>query len=184
MAAEEFQLLDFGPGWKVTNENLIELVELFVDQLDWSPRPGEWSARAIYVHLIAARYVAPIVSGDDLAHLPDIGAACRSPEGIQAELARSWSMLARFLSDKARLEALYDDGAGDARERPAGPPAMGSVERASAGFALGYSDEPERYNGHYVAYHRFAHDLHHRSTLIGHLAALGVSLDGHRVRPL
>jgi hypothetical protein len=29
-----------------------------------------------------------------------------------------------------------------------------------------------------------AHDLHHRSTIIGHMAQLGISLDGHRVRPL
>jgi len=45
-------------------------------------------------------------------------------------------------------------------------------------------EEPVVYDGHYLAYHRMAHDLHHRSTIIGHLGRLGISLEGHRVRPL
>jgi hypothetical protein len=61
---------------------------------------------------------------------------------------------------------------------------LGSVERASAGMDLGYVDQLDDYTGHYITYHRFAHDLHHRSTLIGYLSQLGVSLDGHRIRPL
>lgn len=175
--------LDFGPGWEATNDNLIELVDLFDgDRLDWFPRAGEWSARVIYTHLIAARYHGPIPDPDDLAHFETLFGNCATPLGIQDELRRSWAMVAEFLSNEARLDATYQDGAGE--PGGAAPAAMGSMERAEAGLDLGYVDVPERNTGHYIAYHRFAHDLHHRSTLVGYLAELGVTLDGRRIRPL
>jgi hypothetical protein len=94
-------------------------------------------------------------------------------------------MLARYLSDEAKLDAVYEVPADNSStgDRPA-LPLLGSVERAKAGMDLGYVDQPEQYTGHYIAYHRFAHDLHHRSTLIDYLSQLGMSLDGHRIRPL
>jgi hypothetical protein len=175
--------LDFGPGWETTNHNLIELVDLFDgDKLDWAPK-GEWSARVIYGHLIAARYHGPIPGPDDLARFNGLFAKCATAAGIKEELFSSWAMLASFLSDEARLDALYEDGA-VAGDGEAAPASMGSVERAAAGLDLGYVDRPERYTGHYIAYHRFAHDLHHRSTLVGYLSELGVTLDGRRIRPL
>ncbi len=93
-------------------------------------------------------------------------------------------MLARFLRDPAKLDAVYDDGGTPSPAGPPPSPLLGSVERAQAGMDLGYVDQPDRYSGHYIAYHRFAHDLHHRSTLIGYLSQLGVTLDGRRIRPL
>jgi hypothetical protein len=186
--AAEFARLDFAPGWQTTNDNLIELVDLFTDHtIDWTPREGEWSPRIILMHIIGARYHGPIESPEDMTHHQGGGviANCRTREGIKQELRTSWEMVARFLSDQAKLDAVYEVG-GDSEsgaERPA-PPTLGSVERAAAGMDLGYVDEPEQYTGHYIAYHRFAHDLHHRSTLIGYLSQLGVSLDGRRIRPL
>ncbi|MCH7617933.1 MAG: hypothetical protein J4O14_06860 [Chloroflexi bacterium] len=44
--------------------------------------------------------------------------------------------------------------------------------------------EPEKYDGHYVAYHRLAHDLHHRGAVLDYLGQLGVSLEGLMIRPL
>lgn len=182
--SEGFQRLDFGPGWRTTNDNLIELVDLFpADGLDWTPREGEWSAWIIYAHLIGARYHGPIPNPEDLAHLDEIMGNCRTGQGIKDELEISWTMLARFLSNPIRLDAIYDPGTSAAGSQPPAPPTMGSVERINAGLDIGYVDNPEEYTGHYIAYHRFAHDLHHRSTLVGY-RQLGVTLDGHRIRPL
>ena len=91
----------------------------------------------------------------------EIVATVGTKAGLQKALATSWELIARFVSDPAKLNAVY------------GPPGNDPM----------YLD-PEIYDGHYVAYHRFAHDLHHRSTIIGYLSDLGVSLDGRRVRPL
>ncbi len=163
-AAEPFPRLDFAPHWQVMNSNLIEILELFSEAgLDWTPVEGEWSARQIVLHLILARYHGPIAGPRDVAHMDQAITNCSTREGIAEELQSSWAMLANFLSDPAKLDAVYDP---------------------SGGMDLGYVDEPERYTGHYITYHRFAHDVHHRSTLIGHLSQLGVSLDGHRIRPL
>ena len=186
--AASFARLDFAPGWQTTNENLIELVDLFTDEtIDWTPREGEWSARLILSHIIGARYNGPIPTSQDIAHYQDgsLYANCRTREGIKQEFRISWEMLAHFLSDEAKLDAVYkvpanSESGGDRRA----PPLLGSVERAKAGMDLGYVDQPEQYTGHYIAYHRFAHDLHHRSTLIGYMSQLGVSLDGRRIRPL
>lgn len=180
-----FPRLDFAPGWQTTNDNLIELVDLFGEEnLDRVPREGEWPARGIFAHLIGARYHGPVATPAELAHLADVSRHCRAPRGIKRELRISWEMLARFLCDPAKLDAVYDAGATASRSDPVPSPKLGSVGRASAGVDLGYVDEPDEYTGHYIAYHRFAHDLHHRSTLIGYLSQFGVSLDGHRIRPL
>ena len=180
-----FARLDFGPGWQQTNDNLIELVDLFDEtKLDWAPRDVEWPARVIFAHIIGARYHGPIATPDDPARLAEIWRQCRTPDGIKRELRTSWNALARFLADSAKLDAVYASGEPPNPSREAPPPMLGSVERALAGMDLGYVDRPEEYSGHYIAYHRFAHDLHHRSTLIGYLAQLGVSLDGRRIRPL
>jgi len=179
-----YERLDFGPGWQATNDNLVELVDLFGEvRLDWTPQPEEWTARTIFAHIIGARYHGPIPEHDEWAHEGAVIDNCGTAEGIKHELQISWIMIARFLSDRARLNAVYDVPRTEASEEPP-PPLLGSVERAAAGMDLGYVDEPDQYTGHYIAYHRFAHDLHHRSTLIGYLSQLGVSLDGHRIRPL
>jgi hypothetical protein len=181
----QFPRLDFAPGWQTTNANLVELVDLFAgEKLDWVPREGEWPARGIFAHLVAARYHGPIATPDDLAHMGVMWPQFRTPEGIKQELRVSWQMLARFLSDPAGLDMVHDAPVPDTHSQPPPPPTLGSVERALAGMDLGYVDRPDEYTGHYIAYHRFAHDLHHRSTLTGYLSQLGMSLDGHRIRPL
>lgn len=155
--------LDWTAHWRTMNENLIELVDLIPDdRLGWTPREGEWIAPLIFTHLILARHFGPIMTPEDTARIGQIPVNCQSKEGIKKELRASWEMLERFLSDEAKLDASY--GQSD----PNDP------------F---YKNEPD-HSGHYIAYHRFAHDLHHRSTVIGYLAQLGVPLDGHRIRPL
>lgn len=147
------------------NENLIELVDLIPeDKLDWSPNPSEWSFQLILTHVILARYHGPIMTADDMAHLPTVPITAKTKDGIKEELRTSWQMLSHFLADPAKLDGTYEPMGGGPRNY--------------------YTSEPDSYNGHYVAYHRFAHDLHHRSTIIGYLRELGISLDGRRIRPL
>jgi len=156
--------LNFAPHWQTTNENLIELIDLVPDeQLDWAPAPSEWSTRVIVTHIILARYHNPIVPGRDGAQMSDVVIDCRTKEGLKRHLRSSWEMVGSFLSDADKLDAVH--------------------EPLTGGLAPEYV-EPEVYDGHYIAYHRMAHDLHHRSTIIGHLNQLGISLDGHRIRPL
>ena len=156
--------LNFTPHWQTTNENLIELIDLVPEeQLDWAPAPSEWSTRVIVTHIILARYHDPIVPGRDGAQMSDVVIDCRTKEGLKRHLRSSWEMVASFLSDADKLDAVH--------------------EPLTGGLAPEYV-EPEVYDGHYIAYHRMAHDIHHRSTIIGHLNQLGVSLDGHRIRPL
>lgn len=155
--------LDWTPHWRMMNDNLMELVDLLPgDKLAWVPREGEWPAPLIFAHLILARHHGPIMTPDDMARIGQVPVNCQTKDGIKAELRASWGMVERFLSDPAKLDATYE----------------------GANFDGYYNDDPQDYTGHYIAYHRFAHDLHHRSTIIGYLAQLGVPLDGHRIRPL
>jgi len=161
---ESYQRLNFAPYWQMTNDNLVEIVDLVPEEkLDWAPEPTEWSTRVIVTHIILARYHDPIVPGRDGAQMSDVVLECRTRDGLKKHLRSSWEMVAAFLSDSGQLDATH--------------------EPLSGGLAPEYI-EPEVYDGHYIAYHRMAHDLHHRSTIVGYLGKLGISLDGHRVRPL
>jgi len=100
--------------------------------------------------------------GPDEPQISDIVADCRSKDGLKRHLRSSWGVIAALLSDPEKLDALH------------GPPIGTEPEYI----------EPEVYDGHFVAYHRMAHDLHHRSTIVGHLGKLGIRLDGWRIRPL
>lgn len=147
------------------NENLIELVDLIPDdKLDWSPNAGEWSFQLILTHIILARYHGPIMTAYDAARMPTVPLATKTKDGIKEQLRTSWGMLDNFLAEPDKLDATYEPMGG--------------------GPLNYYTGEPDSYDGHYVAYHRFAHDLHHRSTIIGYLGELGVPLDGRRIRPL
>jgi hypothetical protein len=45
--------------------------------------------------------------------------------------------------------------------------------------------DPPQFTGHYIAYHRLVHDVHHRADLLASLATLGVELaPARRRRPL
>jgi len=158
----EYQRLNFAPHWEMNNANLIELIGLVPeDKLDWSPSPGEWSIKVITTHIVLARSHHIIAPDANAAQISTTVADCQTKEGLQRQLARSWEMVATLLADRAKLDAIHVPPGGDPM----------------------YLD-PELYDGHYVAYHRMAHDLHHRSTIIGYLGQIGISLDGRRVRPL
>ena len=95
--------LNFAPHWKMTNDNLVELIDLVPeDKLDWSP-PGEWSIRVITTHIILARYHDPIVPGRDGAQISDVVLDCRTKSGLKQHLRSSWDMVEAFLRDQAKL---------------------------------------------------------------------------------
>lgn len=159
----EYAPLKIARYWLMTNDNLAELIDLVPEEkLDWSPAANEWSIRVIVTHMILARYHDPIVPGQDTPDIQAVVLNCRTKDGLKRQLRASWEMVAAFLSDPARLDTVHEPLTANAPEY----------------------NEPDVYDGHYVAFHRMAHDLHHRSTIIGHLGRLGISLEGHRVRPL
>lgn len=165
MVERAYARLDIARHWATMNDHLIELIDLIPDdKLGWSPREGEWDFQRILQHLVLARYHGPIMDGlDEGATLSAAVAGTQTKEGIKDQLGRSWEILAEFISDKVRLDAEYEPHGYD------------------AGY---YQLEPEKYDGHYVAYHRLAHDLHHRGTVLDYLGQLGISLDGLMIRPL
>jgi uncharacterized damage-inducible protein DinB len=145
------------------NANLIDIVGLVPEgKLDWTPAPTEWSIRLILVHIIMARYFGPLAESAPPDFGPRVIEAAKTRRGIQDELAASWANLEGLLLDEERLTATY--------------------EVIDPG-RLHYRD-PEVMDGHYIAYHRFAHDLHHRSTLLGHMRQVGVKISDHLIRPL
>jgi uncharacterized damage-inducible protein DinB len=159
----KYARLNFGPYWQMTNENLIELIDLVPDEeLEWSPAPEEWTIKRIALHIILARYHYPIEPQEGGPGIQEVVLECQTKEGLKKHFGISWEMVARLISDESKLDARQEPLTANAPEY----------------------NEPEVYDGHYVAYHRMAHDLHHRSTIIGYMGQLGISLDGHRVRPL
>ncbi len=167
MTESVYPRLDIVRHWATMNDHLIQLVDLIPDdKLTWSPREGEWDFQRILQHLILARFHGPILDGlDEGAELSGAIAGTQTKDGIKEQLGYSWEVVAEFLADAKRLDAEYESHA--------------------LGYDPGYYQlEPEEYDGHYVAYHRLAHDLHHRGTVLDYLAQLGVDLDGLMIRPL
>ncbi len=146
------------------NSNLIDIVGLVPeDKLDWTPAPTEWSIRVIVVHIILARHHHVAAQGAPPDFISTVIQESRTREGLQRHLASSWDLLDSLLSDEAKLNATYESPVDSGPE---------------------YVGDPEVYDGHYVAYHRFAHDLHHRSTLMGHIRQLEIPIADHLIRPL
>jgi uncharacterized damage-inducible protein DinB len=159
-----FAAVNVGPHWARLNDHLIELVNCIPDdKLEWSPRPEQWNARGMLLHIVGARHHWLENAVHDGEETPDILAGGKTKDGVQEQLRLSWERLARFLSDSAKLAALYEPAPFDPR----------------------YADEPDVFDGHYIAYHRLVHDAHHRADLIHLLGAAGVALpEERRRRPL
>ena len=152
--------IDVGPYWADLNEQLCELLKLVPSaRLDEAPE-GEWGVRDVARHIIGGRehWLANSL-GRGSGEIPAPGSGV--PELLEA-LRESWARVAAFLSDTDALDAVY--------EPPAGDPF--------------YVDPPE-FRGHYVAFHRLAHDLHHRAQMLDRIRDLGIELPPEiRRRPL
>ena len=156
--------IDIVPYWADANEHLIELVDLVpADKWNWSPEPRFWNFRGIFLHIIGARYF--VVRDEDV---PNYWRDAQTNEGLKEELGRSWAQLMRFVSDPDAL---------DGRDPREGQTSQVFVQPE-------YLDPPVR-NGHYVAWHRMVHDIHHRADILHYLDVLNVDLSSiPRRRPL
>ena len=157
--------LEITEHWRDLNDHLIELVDLIPDdRLDWSPAEGQWGCRALILHIAAARehwLNTAVEDGRFVADVERLGDSA-TKDDMRSALASSWARLELFLDDQSMLDAIYAP--------PPGDPA--------------YVD-PERFDGHFIAFHRLVHDAHHRADVIHLLTELGVELPpGRRRRPL
>ncbi|MBT5775154.1 MAG: hypothetical protein HOH95_12345 [Dehalococcoidia bacterium] len=155
-----FVPIEVGPYWADLNEHLCDLVALVPpDRLDEAP-VGEWGVREVAHHIVGGRdhWLANSL-GRERGEMPSANAGV---EELQGELRASWERVASFLGDAEALDREYEPPAGD-------PP---------------YVDPPE-FRGHYVAFHRLAHDVHHRAQLLDRIRDLGLEVpEAIRRRPL
>ena len=144
------------PYWADTNEHLVELADAVPpDKWNWSPEPRFWNFRGIFLHIIAARYYT--TRDEEVADFWRLG---QTTEGVKEHLRLSWEQLSRFLMDPAAL-----DGPDPRVDEPPSPFFSGPDYRY-----------PEVRNGHYVAWHRMVHDIHHRADILHYLDILSVDL--------
>ena len=159
-ATEDARPIVVAPYWADLNEHLCELLELIpANRLDEAPR-GEWGARAVVHHIIGGRIHWLTHSlGRDGGEMPPPEA---SAEVLQASLRDSWVRVLAFLGDPAALEAEH-------RPPPHDPDYV----------------DPDAFTGHYVAFHRLAHDINHRAQLIDRIRDLEIEAPADiRRRPL
>jgi len=159
-ATGEFQPIEVGAYWADLNEHLVALLDLIPeDRLDEAPE-GEWGARAVASHIIGGRdhWLAHSLGREAGEPLPQDATVA----GLQDALRASWERTASFLTDAAALEATY--------EPPPNDPT--------------YVDPPD-FTGHYIAFHRLVHDVHHRAQLLDRIRDLEIDVpEAIRRRPL
>jgi uncharacterized damage-inducible protein DinB len=161
----KFPPLDITAHWADANEHLVVLAGAVpADKWNWSPEPRFWNFRGIFLHIIGARYYP---AADD--EIPNFWALGQTTEGVQEQLRLSWDRLTKFLSSPEAL---------------AGPDPREHGEPSVFFSGPEYRDPPDN-NGHYVAWHRLVHDIHHRADILHYLDILGVDLSAiPRRRPL
>lgn len=157
-------MIRVAPHWAELNAHLIELLDLVPDdQLDRRPAPDAWGIGELMQHIVAARnhWLANALHDGGEIGVRSVTPSDRSK--IRTALRDSFARIERFVSDPALLEARYE------------PPA--------------YDDplyvDPDVFDGHYVAFHRLVHDVHHRADVMHRLNALDIALPpDRRRRPL
>lgn len=159
MAPPTYPPLNITAHWAAVSDHLIELVDAIPDdKLDWSPTPEQWNFRGLFVHIAGARHHWLANAVHDREDTPDLIAGCQTKEGLKEQLRLSWERLERFLSDAEKLAAVYEPPDGDPE----------------------YLD-PALFDGHFIAYHRLVHDIHHRADIMQRLALLGIEISGTEV---
>ena len=163
MAAISYPPLNVTAYWSDLTEHLIELVDLVPpDRMNWSPSPEVWNFRGYFLHIAGARHHWLQNAVGDGEQSPDIVRQGQTTDGLKSVLRESWQRMLRFLSNTTMLDARYSPPAGDPAHL-----------------------DPDTFDGHFIAYHRLLHDVHHQSDILRHFELLGVGLpDDRRRRPL
>lgn len=163
MAASTYPPLNITAHWADLNDHLIELVDLVPEgKMNWSPAPEVWNFRGLFLHIAGARHHWLQNAVHDGEQSPDIVRQGQTNDGLKTVLRDSWERMQRLLSDPKVLNALY-------RPPPGDPTYL----------------DPNTFDGHFIAYHRLLHDVHHQADILHHFELLGVKLpEGRRRRPL
>jgi uncharacterized damage-inducible protein DinB len=110
MTADTSRGIDIGPVWARFNESLIKLVDYVPDdKINWSPKPELWNFRGILLHIAGARegWLRHTVGMDE--EWIDPYRTARTKEQIKDSYARSWQWVERFVTDRSKLDATYED---------------------------------------------------------------------------
>jgi uncharacterized damage-inducible protein DinB len=103
--------LDIVSTWSRFNNELIKLVDLVPDdKVNWSPKPELWNFQGTMLHIAATRdaWLEYTVKDNDGAG-NSVWTTVRSKEQIKDAYRRTWNRVEAFLSDRAKLDATYDD---------------------------------------------------------------------------
>lgn len=171
----EYPRIEVTPHWARITDQLVEIVAcLSEEELDRRPAASSWSVREHMIHLVAARPGRMDAQMRPLDPVLELTPRWKSREGLQELLRESWGRTARFLASPEQLEMVYTPPAPDPeqfRDIAEGPPVYPA------------EDVPD--SGHFIAYHRLVHDVHHRACILNVIEQLGIELDGvRRLRPL
>lgn len=148
MTITTYPPVDITAIWARVNEQIISLSDCIPDdKMNWSPKPELWNFRGILLHIAGSRHGWLEGTVKDGEPSPDLYRLSQTRDGMKEQVRLSWQRLDRFLSDPAKLNAIYE--------------AM-------------YYDEPTNLTGHWLAYHLLEHDIHHRADIFHYLALLGI----------
>jgi|CXWL01.1.fsa_nt_gi uncharacterized damage-inducible protein DinB len=151
-------------NWATLTDHLIEIVDAIPDdKMNWSPSQAQWNFRGTFLHIAGARHhwLANVIHDGEAT--PDLFGQGQTKDGLKEQLRLSWERLERFLRSPSRLVAVYE-------------PPTGAQEPD-------YYGDPLKFDGHFIAYHRLVHDIHHRADLLQYLTILRIELPRRR-RPL
>lgn len=146
----DYQPLAIVTTWERFNEDLIRLVDYVPDdQINWSPKPELWNFKGILLHIADARDNW-MTGAAGIAGAPEqsVWHTVRTKDDIKDAYRRTWTRLADFLSNRERLDHVYND------------------------------PEDGEFTGHWMAFHLLEHDIHHRANIFDYLALLGIETPG------
>jgi uncharacterized damage-inducible protein DinB len=147
----KFPPINLTEHWQSVYDSIRRIIDLVPeDKWDWTPREGLWNSRGIAIHIADCRDSWLSFTVKDGEPYPNIWSTVRSTDDLRREHARAWARLQRFLASQEALDAEYEDD---------------------------WDGKKVMLSGHWIAFHIFEHDVHHRAELLQRLALLGVEHD-------
>jgi uncharacterized damage-inducible protein DinB len=171
----DYPRIDVTPYWARVTDQLVEIVGALSEaELDRRPAPRAWCVREHLIHVVASRPGPMDPQMRQLQPALDVDPRGKTREGLQELLRESWARIATFLASPEQLDATY-----------APPPPDPEQFRHIAEGPPVYPTEPGPDSGHFIAYHRLVHDVHHRACILNVVDQLGLELQGvRRLHPL